>query len=173
MADPNLLDFLRIPSDVLIALDDRPLHFAMQPYHYLIRMTHVVTMAAFFGGIGLLDLRLMGIRSAVPLRLYAEHVLTWLYITFAIAMVTGVFLFLYDPVHVGSHAYFTMKLILIVLGLVNATLFHRIGYVRALAAETRMPRHARIAGALSLAFWFGVIVCASLNVEAAPKVLLS
>ncbi len=52
-------------------------------------MAHILSMAAFFGGIGLLDLRLMGWRGTVPLRPFAEHVLPWLYATFAVAAVTG------------------------------------------------------------------------------------
>jgi hypothetical protein len=172
MADPNALDFLRIPSQTLIALDWRPYHFALQPYHFLVRMAHIVSMAAFFGGIGLLDLRLMGWRGTLPLRPFADHVLPWLYATFAIALLSGLALFFYDPVHVGSHAYFSLKLILTALGLGNAALFRRIGYSTTLATEGPVSRHARLVGTVSLALWTGVVVCACLNVEAAPKVLL-
>jgi hypothetical protein len=172
MADPSVLDVFRIPTEALIALDNRPFHFALQPYHYLIRLSHVLSAAAFFGGIGLLDLRLLGWRGTVVLRPFAEHVLPWLYATFGLAFVSGVALFLYDPVHVGSHAYFTLKLMLIAAGLANAGLFHRSGYIAALAAETRMPMRAKLAGGASLLLWFGAMTCASLNVEAAPKVLL-
>ena len=172
MADPHALDFLRIPSSVLVAIDNRPLHFALQPWHHLVRMAHILSMAAFFGGIILLDLRLLGVRPALPLRPMAEHVLPWLYATFAMAVASGVFLFLYDPVHVGSHAYFPLKLILIAFGLINAGLFHGTTFVRALARESNMPLAAKLAGAFSLILWTGVVVCAALNTEAAPKVLL-
>jgi hypothetical protein len=172
MADPNALDFLRIPSQTLIALDWRPYHFALQPYHYLVRMAHIVSMAAFFGGIGLLDLRLMGWRGTLPLRPFANHVLPWLYATFAIALLSGLALFFYDPVHVGSHAYFSLKLILTALGVGNAALFRRVGYSETLATDGPVSRHARLVGIVSLALWTGVVVCACLNVEAAPKVLL-
>jgi hypothetical protein len=163
MADPNALDFLRIPASVLVELDNRPLYFMVQPWHYLVRMAHILSMAAFFGGIGLLDLRLMGVRPAVSLRPLAEHVLPWVHTSFGIAIASGVVLFLYDPVHVGSHAYFTPKLVLVALGLTNAALFHKTVYVRSLATEGRMPLAARAAGAISLALWIGVVVCASLN----------
>jgi hypothetical protein len=178
MADPSALDFLRIPSDALVALDWRPFHFALQPYHYLVRMTHVMSMAAFFGGIAALDLRLMGWRVTLPLRPFADLVLPWLYVTFSVAIATGFALFFYDPVHVGSHAYFTLKLVLTALGVVNAAVFRRSADFAAFAAgapasASAMPSaHARFVGAVSLALWIGVVVCASLNVEAAPKVLL-
>lgn len=172
MADPSIFDFLRIPTDVLIALDNRDLHFFMQPYHHLVRLTHVLSMSAFFGGIALLDLRLMGWRRTVPLRGFAAHVLPWVFVMFGVAVVTGAALFAYDPVHVGSHAYFAPKLLFLGLGLGNALLFHRTGYLTALAAEGMPPIGARIAGAVSLLLWIAVVACSDLNVEAAPKVLL-
>ena len=172
MADPSLFDALRIPAAALIAIDDRAVHFALQPFHYIVRLVHVIAMAAFFGGIGLLDFRLLGWRGAVPLRAFAEHVLPWLYLTFAVAILSGAALFAYDPVHVGSHAYFGPKLLLIALGLANAALFHRTSYLTAIAGQATVPIGARVAGAVSLAVWTGVVICSSLNVESVPRVLL-
>ncbi len=164
--------YLRLPFDVLAALDSRGFHYALQPYHHLVRMLHVLVVAAFFGGILQLDLRLMGWRLTLPLRALTDHVLPWLYATFGAAVITGLALFFYDPIGVGSHGYFVPKLIFLALGLANAAIFHRTGYVAALAAQTRMPTSARIAGAVSLTTWAIVMACASLNVEGAPKVLL-
>jgi hypothetical protein len=172
MALPNPFDFLRLPTDLLIALDNRTFHFLLQPVHYLVRMVHLLTIAAFFGGIALLDLRLMGARVMMPLRGLADYVLPWLWGTCAVAMVTGFALFFYDPLHVGSHPYFTVKLLLIVAGGMNASVFHHTFYASALAAEGRPPHSARLAGAISLALWTGVMICACLNVEPPPKLLL-
>ncbi len=172
MADPSIFDPIRIPVEALVALDWRPYHLALQRYHYLVRIAHVVSMGPLFGGIGLLDFRLMGWRGTVPLRAFAEHVLSWLWATFRVAAITGVALFLYDPVHVGAHAYWVPKLIAIALGLANATAFHRTSYVAALAAEGRIPVSARTAGLVSLVCWMAAVVFAGLDTEAAPKVLL-
>jgi len=172
MVDPHPLAFLDIPTGLLVALDNRPFRFALQPYHHLVRMAHILSMAAFFGAVVLLDLRLMGVRSALALRAMAAPVLTFLYVTFALTVVTGAALFFYDPVHVGSHAYFAPKLILIALGFANAVIFHRTGFITALATESGTSMSARWAGALSLLFWSGVMIAACLNVEAAPKLLL-
>ena len=172
MADPHTFDLLRIPTETLIALDWRSYHFAMQRYHHLVRMAHVLSVSLFFGGIVLLDLRLASGRDTVPLRALAAHTLPWVRAMFGIAVATGVALFLYDPVHVGMHAYFTVKLALTGLGLANAAIFHRTGTLRALAADGALPTSARLAGAVSLLLWTGVMVCACLNVEAEPKVFL-
>lgn len=172
MADPSVFDAVRIPVESLIALDNREYHFALQPYHYILRIFHIVSMAGFFGGIVLLDLRLIGYRATVPLRAFAEHALPWLYATFGIAAATGVALFFYDPVKLGARAYWTPKLIAIALGLGNALLFHRTSYLRALAIDGTPPLPARLAGAASLLFWTAAIVFSSLNTESAPRVLL-
>jgi hypothetical protein len=176
MADPSAFDVLRIPSTVLIALDWRPYHFALQPYHYLVRATHVLTMAAFFGAIMAVDLRLMGLLGQIPLRAFNEKIAPWLYGTFAVTFVTGLALFFYDPLHVGSHAYFSLKLILTAFGLVNAAAFLHSGHLHFLPddflGKPKIINRARLVGVLSLTLWVGVVVCASLNVEAEPKVLL-
>jgi len=83
---------------------------------------------------------------------------------------------LYDPVHVGSHAYFTLKLLLTLLGLANAAVFRRAGYLASLASdgsvETQPSAYARLVGAISLTLWTAVVICACLNVEGPPKLLL-
>jgi hypothetical protein len=174
MFDPSqALAGFRIPSDLLIAMDNRDLHWAMQPYHFAIRALHVLSVSAFFGGIVVLDLRLMGVRATAPLQGFVEHVIPWLYLTFAVSFVTGAALFLYDPLHVGSHAYFTLKLLFMFLGLVNALAFHRWMLADALKSKIQMPRSAKIGGAISLVLWILVMLAASLNVEGTPKVLLT
>ena len=57
--------------------------------------------------------------------------------------------------------------------LVNALAFHRWALGGALQAETRLPRSAKIGGAVSLGLWVLVMLTASLNVEGPPKVLLT
>ena len=172
MADPHALSFLSIPTDILIGLDNRGYRFALQPYHHLVRMAHILSISAFFGAIILLDLRLVGLKSVLPLKALSELVMPFIYWTFGVGVATGLALFLYDPVHVASHAYFSLKLILIALGMGNALIFNRKGFGIALAAPGAVPRHARVVGTLSLLIWAGVMICAALNVEAAPKVLL-
>src|SRR5580704_9584679 len=85
MFDPSqALAGFQIPSDLLVAMDNRDLHFAMQPWHYLIRILHVMSISAFFGGIVLLDLRLIGLRAVAPLQGFVQHIIPWLYVTFAV-----------------------------------------------------------------------------------------
>jgi hypothetical protein len=172
MADPSVFDALRIPPEVLIALDNRTFHFAIQPYHYIIRIAHIVSMGAFFGGIIFLDLRLMGLKSRIGIHDLSEQSMLWIYIFFAFTVVTGIPLFLFDPVHVGSHAYFAPKLILLVLGLANAALFNKLMAPKLASGSDFTPWQARVAGTLSVVIWTAVVICSSMNVEGVPKVLL-
>ncbi len=163
---------MAIPPDILAALDNRPLRFALQPVHHLIRMAHILSVSAFFGAIVILDIRLMGFKPAVPLKALSSSILRWSVETFLVAMATGLLLFLYDPVHVGSHAYFTLKLLLIVIGMANAAFFNLWGFSQALTTAGPMPMRARIVGAISLVAWLGAMMCADLNTEAAPRLML-
>ena len=171
MDDPNPLAFAKLPLDLLTLLASRSLHDALQPLHHLIRLLHILSAGGFFGAVGVLDLRLLRARPWPSLAVLAGHVHGWLVWSFGIAMLTGVALFAYDPIRVGAHAYFTPKLALLLLALGNAYRLHRGGFAGAMTAAIIPPR-ARLAGAISLAAWIGVMVCASLNQEAAPRVPL-
>lgn len=159
---------MRLSSEFLVARDWRLFNLALQPYHHLVRLLHLLSTSGFFGGIAVLDLRLLGWHRALPLQPLARQVRLPVYFLFAVTVATGLALFLYAPVKVGSHPYFTLKIILIALGLANAALFHRI----AALSDAILPSPARLATVLSLAFWTGVIICPRLNVEAALKLLL-
>ncbi|HTI00083.1 MAG TPA: hypothetical protein VL752_03965 [Acidisoma sp.] len=166
------LTSLRIPYEMLGAMDSRAIHYLMQPYHYLIRVAHILTASIFFGVVVLLDCRLMGFHRSMGMRPLAEAALPWLYWTFGISFITGIALFLYDPVHVGSHGYFTPKLLMLGLGLINTAVFRRYRFGAAFTPAGTMPMSAKIAGALSLLCWSAVMIFAMLNTEAAPNVLL-
>jgi hypothetical protein len=166
------LDFMRIPDAVLVAIDYRSFQFLLQPVHFIVRILHILSASLFFGLVWLLDLRLAGFHPNVPLKTVAGCTMPWLYRGFWMCFVTGLALFFYDPVHVGNHAYFSLKMLFMLAGMANAWIYQRIAYANAFSAPERMPRSSRIAGMLSLLFWTGAMVCACLDSEAAPKVLL-
>ena len=172
MADPSIFDALRIPSELLIALDNRTYHFALQPYHYIVRLLHVLSMGLFFGAIVVLDFQMIGKNRNMALRDFARRVLPTVYVSFAIAFITGVMLFLYDPLHVGAHAYFMPKILLTCFGILNAAFYNVSNLRSGRSLQHTSPQTVRIAGALSLLLWSSVIVFACMNVEGVPKVYL-
>ena len=121
---------------------------------------HIAAAGILFGAILLVDLRLMGFARKLVLKDLADTALPWALWSGLVAFGTGVVLLLFDPIAVGIHTFFLPKMALIALGGVNALGFHH--FVRLADAERRAA-HARFAGALSLALWTGVFLCASLN----------
>ena len=166
------LAFLRLPYGLLMALDSRMLHFWMQPTHYLVRLVHILSMSLFFGITVMIDVGLLNRSSAERLRVLGGLALPWLHGSFTVAIVTGLALFFYDPVHVGSHAYFAPKLIFIVLALLNATAGHRLVYRQGLFGGAAITGRGRWIALMSLFSWTAVVVCSCLNTEAMPKVFL-
>ena len=166
------LYLLRISPHVLSRLDSRAVHYILQPWHYLIRAAHIFASSLFFGMVTFLDIRLMGFNRSLGMRPLAENILPWIYWTFGVSIASGLMLFFYDPVHVGSHGYFTPKLLFLMLGMLNTLLYRRYYFGAAFNASGIMPASARTAGFLSLMLWFGVMFCAMLNTEAMPKVFL-
>ena len=144
----------------------------MQGWHGPLRFLHVAGMGAFFGGIALLDLRLVGILGRdIALDAFSRLVLPVVHTSFAVAMLSGAWLFLYDPIQTGSHTWFLPKMLLIAAAVGNALLFSRPrGFgLRAIRAGA-LTRHARVAGVMSLMLWTAVVACGVANQEERPMV---
>ena len=166
---------LVLPGDWLVWLATSAVRVALyrlQGWHGPLRLLHVGGSAVFFGAIVLLDLRLLGLLGRdIALDALARLVLPITHASFAVAMLTGVLLFLYDPIQTGSHSWFLPKLLLLAAALANAAVFSfpkRIGLRR--IGGGALTRHARLAGALSLVLWTGVIATATANHEERPLV---
>jgi len=166
---------LVLPGDWLVWLATSAVRIALyrlQGWHGPLRLLHVGGSAVFFGAIVLLDLRLLGVLGRdIALDALARVVLPITHAAFAAAMLTGVLLFLYDPIQTGSHSWFLPKLLLVGAAVANAAVFSvpkRIGLRR--IGGGALTRHARLAGALSLVLWTGVIATATANHEERPLV---
>ncbi|PYD49247.1 hypothetical protein [Novacetimonas pomaceti] len=166
------LAFMRLPYDLLVALDSRMFHFWMQPVHYLVRLVHILAMAVFFGMDVLFDLSLMRRDYRAERAIVARLAFWWMHWLFAVTMVSGVLLFFYDPVHIGSRGYLSPKLLLMTLALVNAAICHNRLYIPALRGQAVSLTRARTGAGISLALWTGVIIMSCLNSEGVPKVFL-
>jgi hypothetical protein len=91
----------------------------------------------------------------------SAQVLPWTWVSFVLAAITGFLLFSSAAVRYWGLYTFRAKIVLLMLAGLNMVVFHVITY-RTVAHwdnQVRTPRAARIAGALSLLFWIGVVVC--------------
>ena len=164
-----------LPSTWLVWLatsSARMAMYRMQGWHGPLRLLHVMGTAVFFGAIVVLDLRLLGVRGRdMALDALARLVVPVTHWAFAVTLGTGALLFLYDPIQQGSHSWFLPKMALLALAALNAAVFSlpRRAGLRGIGAGA-LTRHARIAGALSLLLWAGVIASATANHEERPMV---
>jgi hypothetical protein len=126
----------------------------------IVETLHVISLAMVFGSIVMVDLRLVGAtsRNSAMSRLSGE-VLPYTWGAFICAVVTGTLLFI-SKAHVYFYnLQFQLKFLCMLLAGMNMVVFHFGTYRRVLEWDDRHPppHAARLAGALSIALWIGVI----------------
>jgi hypothetical protein len=122
---------------------------------------HVLAITLVVGSIAIVDLRLMGLasRERAAGRL-ASEVLRCTWAAFALAAITGALLFSSNAFNYAHNSYFQAKFVFLALAGINMSIFHlfagrdigRWG----IPPETT-PLRAKIAGAISLLVWIGVV----------------
>jgi Family of unknown function (DUF6644) len=122
--------------------------------------SHVMGLALSVGTVMWFDLRLLGVamRRDKVTDVF-EQLRPWMALGFTIMFVTGALLFASRAVDAYESLYFRIKLGLLALGAMNVVLFHTtIDRQRGeWDADAAPPAGARLAGALSLVLWFGII----------------
>lgn len=132
----------------------------------LVETAHVLTLCVFLGMIMMLDLRLVGVGlRGVPVSEVASRLLPFARWGFAIMAVSGLLLFYSGPVKAANNLFFRVKILLITIAGVNAWLFHLTIYRRVVSWDRAAspPARAKLAGALSLLLWSGVVICGRLQ----------
>jgi hypothetical protein len=126
----------------------------------LLESVHVWTMAVFFGSVAMFDLRLLGlIMRKVPVDEVVGRLLPWTIAAFVVMVVTGTLLFFAIPLRSYQNIFFRSKMILMLLAGLNVWIFHSRVYPKVIGADAAAatPRAARVAGALSLVLWTGIV----------------
>jgi hypothetical protein len=115
--------------------------------HFLFRLAHFLGLAGFLGCVFVLNLRQLGCFATVDGPALRRPLLPVLEASFWVTVVSGLLLFLYDPIGAGLHSMFLPKLVLVVVGFVAAKWPHR----------GPRPLLRRGFAASSLAIWFLVM----------------
>ena len=127
----------------------------------LLESTHVLSLGLFVGTAVMNDLRLLGwTMREVPVSEVTGRLLPWIRIGFAVMLTTGLLLFYSSPVRYYHNIFFRFKVLLLIVAGLNAFVFHR-GIHRRVAEwdnDTKLPRAARVAGAVSLIAWALIVV---------------
>lgn len=132
----------------------------------IIESLHTVGIAVFLGLLLVWDLRLLGwIFHSVPVSEIWSRLIPWISAGAAFMTLTGLILFIGNPIHYWGHVFFRLKLAALALALVNVAAFH-LGIERRLVdwdAAPVPPRAARVAGAASVVLWAVVVVTGRLS----------
>ncbi|MGB1778884.1 MAG: DUF6644 family protein [Longimicrobiales bacterium] len=144
-------------------LGNTPWSIALLESYYvwpLIESSHVVFLALFVGTAFMMDLRLVGLAfRGVPASSFIDRLLPWTRIGFAIMVMTGLLLFYSSPLRYYHNLFFRIKCVMLAIAGLNIWMFHsRIHTSIDLWDDVwTPPRAARIAGALSIVMWTGVV----------------
>ncbi|MGZ3274308.1 MAG: DUF6644 family protein [Caulobacteraceae bacterium] len=128
----------------------------------LLETVHVFSLIAVLGTIALVDCRLVGLASrSHSVTALSRQALPWTWGGFVLAVASGALMTAGQAGEYITNPAFQLKLLLIVLAGLNMAAFHLIPWrtVGSWDAGAPPPVSARLAGALSLALWIGVIAC--------------
>jgi len=126
----------------------------------LIESFHVWSLFLFFGITVMFDLRLLGwTMRKVPVSEVIRRLQPWTILGFVLMVISGTVLFYAIPVRSYQNIFFRTKMLLLLLAGLNVLLFHVRVFpsVARWDADATPPKAARIAGALSLVLWIGII----------------
>ena len=126
-----------------------------------VECVHVIALATVVGTIFLVDTRLIGLTSTkLSFRQISRRLLPWTWAGFILAAITGFLMFSSNAVAYYGNGAFRLKLMLMILAAVNMLYFELVTFraVGTWEAAAKPPFAARLAGALSMALWCGVIM---------------
>jgi hypothetical protein len=130
-----------------------------------LEVVHIFAISMVFGTIAIIDLRLLGLASTK--RSYPElacELLPWTWGAFFVSAACGSILILSRPAGYFENADFRLKFVCMGLAFVNMLVFHLITSKSAAKWDGATPPvAAKIAGALSLLFWIGVVYFARMT----------
>jgi hypothetical protein len=123
---------------------------------------HVLGVTILIGCVGLLELRLIGLASLNrPVSRVLKDVLPITWGAFAVAVISGFFLFASNAPTYAANSFFLGKVVLLAGAGLNAFGFHTV-VERSIAkwdSAARTPIPARLSGIFSLVMWLGIVFC--------------
>ena len=126
----------------------------------VIETVHIFGIILLVGGTSILDLRLMGLTfREEPVTKLAKRFLPWAWAGFIIQVTTGLLMFASEATKMYINTAFQIKMLMILAAGVNAFVFHSLAYqsVGKWEKDPVAPLSARIAGLISILFWFGIV----------------
>jgi len=125
-----------------------------------IETVHVLATVMVVGSVTMLDLRLLNVAYRDrSIRELHEEILPWTWASFLVAAIAGSLLFSSSATKYYHNFTFRMKMLFLLLVALNAAFFELRTYPRVANSdrETPIPLAAKIAGAVGLLLWIGVV----------------
>ena len=124
------------------------------PWAYpVLEAIHILGIALLLGNLVLLELRVFGRASVLPIEALARLSLSIALTGFAIAAITGLLMFSTQPAELLANRSFVLKMLLLVAAGCNAAWFHGRGSL------ARLDGLARAQMLLSTLIWIAVVLC--------------
>lgn len=124
------------------------------PWAYpVLEIVHIVGIGLLLGNLVLLELRVFGRGTALPVPELARLSLGIAGVGFSIAAATGLLMFATQPAELLANRAFTLKMLLLLAAGCNAAVFHLRGSL------LKLDGAARLQMLLSTVLWLAVIAC--------------
>lgn len=125
----------------------------------IVETLHVIALTLVVGSIAMIDLRLLGVVSrSSPVSRLSKEVLPWTWTAWCAAAVFGSLLFSSNARAYAGNLQFQLKFTCMALAALNMLIFQLGAFRRVERWDLgEPPRSAKIAGALSLLLWIGVV----------------
>ncbi len=130
----------------------------------ILEITHLTGLTLVFGGMAILDIRLLGLGRKFSVIALERHILRFVWTGFAIAAFSGGWLFLYEAAKLVDDGPFLIKMALIPIAGLNALFMHFVALrnVEKWDTDAPSPVMVRLSAGLSLAIWWVVLACGRL-----------
>jgi len=153
--------------ETLKSLEDTPIAAAMREGKWLypaVETLHILGFVVLVGSAAMFDLRLLGLSKRIPVKDLARHLLRWSQASIFVVVPAGLALFMSDATATWQNPAFRTKLVLLAAALLNAIIFHMytLRSVDQWNVSSATPTTAKIAAALSLMHWIGIITAGRL-----------
>jgi len=125
----------------------------------IVESLHVLAAAMVYGTILIVDLRLLGLpNTRRPVTVVTREMLRFTWASFCVSIIAGSLMFAANASTYYGNTAFRLKMLLLLLAGLNMLYFQIVTFRGVSAWDLgRPPAAARLAGALSIGLWLGVI----------------
>lgn len=127
-----------------------------------LEIIHIIGIAIMVGAAFMFDLRLLGHSKNLPLEPLGDHLLFWSQKGLWLILPSGLLLFITNAETLADNPVFWIKIILILVGGLNALIFHQIIKKKHGTNQETHPNSLKIIAMVSICVWIMVIACGRL-----------